>query len=114
MVEFHPFIYTLNDDSEITDSYFKSAPLETIVEKSYTDNSEVSNKNLKHIEWHHSLSEVLNALISNGLKIEFMNEFPYQVYNCFPNLTELSEGKWVSEKHGAKIPHMYSIKARKM
>ncbi|WP_282016108.1 class I SAM-dependent methyltransferase [Marinifilum flexuosum] len=114
MVEFHPFIYTLNDDSEITDSYFKSAPLETIVEKSYTDKSEISNKNLKHIEWHHSLSEVLNSLISNGLKIEFMNEFPYQVYNCFPNLTELSEGKWVSEKHGTKIPHMYSIKARKL
>ncbi len=57
MVEFHPFIYTLNDNFEIADSYFKSKPLETIVEKSYTDKSEVSNENLKHIEWHHSLSE---------------------------------------------------------
>jgi len=113
MVEFHPFIYTLNDNSEIVDSYFKSKPLETIVENSYTDNSEVSNENLKHIEWHHSLSEVLNSLISNGLKIEFLNEFPYQVYNCFPNLTEIEIGKWVSEKYGDKIPHMYSIKAIK-
>lgn len=113
MVEFHPFIYTLNDDSEICDSYFKSEALETIVEKSYTDKSEVSNKNLKHIEWHHSLSEVLNSLIRNGLQIEFLNEFPYQVYNCFPNLTENEKGKWVSEKYGDKIPHMYSIRARK-
>jgi ubiquinone/menaquinone biosynthesis C-methylase UbiE len=114
MVEFHPFIYTLNDNFEIADSYFKSKPLETVVENSYTDKSEVSNKNLKHIEWHHSLSEVLNSLITNGLKIEFLNEFPYQVYNCFPNLVENEKGKWVSEKYGDKIPHMYSIKAMKI
>ncbi len=113
MVEFHPFIYTLNDNSEITESYFKSKSIETIVENSYTDKSDVSNKNLIHIEWHHSLSEVLNSLITNGLKIEFFNEFPYQVYNCFPNLTEIETGKWVSEKYGDKIPYMYSIKATK-
>lgn len=115
MVEFHPFIYTLDDNSEIGKSYFKSKPLETIVENSYTDkSSEVSNKNLKHIEWHHSLSEIHNSLITNGLKIEFLNEFPYQVYNCFPNLVEYEKGKWVSNKYGDKIPHMYSIKAKKI
>ncbi len=114
MVEFHPFIYTLNDNSEIVDSYFKSHPLETVVGKSYTDKSEISNKNMKHIEWHHSLSEVLNSLITNGLKIEFLNEFPYQVYDCFPNLVEYEKGKWVSNKYGDKIPHMYSVKATKI
>ena len=114
MVEFHPFIYTLNDDSEIADSYFKTKALETIVEKSYTDKSVVSNKSLKHIEWHHGLSEVINSLIANGLKIEFLNEFPYQVYNCFPNLTEIEKGKWVFEKYGDKIPYMYSIMANKI
>jgi ubiquinone/menaquinone biosynthesis C-methylase UbiE len=114
MVEFHPFFYTLNDKSEIENSYFKSIPLETIVESSYTDNSEVSGKDLKNIEWHHSLSEVLNSIISNGLTIEFLNEFPYQVYNCFPGLTEVEIDKWVSEKHGDKIPYMYSLKAKKI
>jgi SAM-dependent methyltransferase len=114
MVEFHPFIYTINFNSEITGSYFKSHPLETVVKKSYTDKSKISNKNLKHTEWHHSLGEVLNSLISNGLKIEFLNEFPYQVYNCFPNLVEYEKGKWVSDKYGDKIPHMYSIKAKKI
>lgn len=114
MVEFHPFIYTLNDNSEISDSYFKTQALETTVEKSYTDKSEVSDKNLKHIEWHHSLSEVLNSLISNGLKIEFLNEFPYQVYNCFPKLIKNEKGRWVSDKYGDMIPHMYSVKAKKI
>lgn len=44
MVEFQPFIYTLYHNSEIADRYFKSQPLETVVEKSYTDNSEISNE----------------------------------------------------------------------
>ncbi|MFO7844178.1 MAG: class I SAM-dependent methyltransferase [Bacteroidales bacterium] len=114
MVEFHPFIYMLNDHSEIDHHYFKSKPLETVVERSYTDNSEVPGQNLKHVEWHHSLSEVLNSLLSAGLKIECFNEFPYQVYNCFPNLIETETGKWVSEKYGDKIPYMYSIKASKI
>ena len=30
------------------------------------------------------------------------------------NLNENEKGKWVSEKYGNKIPHMYSIKARKI
>ena len=114
MVEFHPFRYMFNDQSEISYSYFKSKPYETVVDKSYTEESEISNKDLKHIEWHHSLSEVINSLITNGLKIEFFNEFPYQVYNCFPNLIEDEKGKWVSKKYGDKIPLMYSIKARKV
>lgn len=114
MVEFHPFRYTLNEKSEIYYSYFKSKPIETVVDKSNTEESEISNKDLKHVEWHHSLSEVLNSLISNGLKIEFLNEFPYQVYNCFPNLIENEKGKWVSEKYGDKIPYLYSIKAKKI
>jgi SAM-dependent methyltransferase len=114
MVEFHPLRYMLNDKSEIYRSYFKSKPIETVVEKSYTDKSELLNKGLKHVEWHHSLSEVINSLISRGLKIEFLNEFPYQVYNCFPNLIENGKGNWVSEKYGDKIPLMYSIKATKV
>jgi len=114
MVEFHPLIYTLNDNSEIFHSYFQSQQIETVAEKSYTDKSEVSSKDLKYIEWNHSLGEVINSLIKNGLNIEFLNEFPYQVYNCFPNLTEKEKGKWVSNKYGDKIPHMYSIRAMKI
>lgn len=113
MVEFHPFIFTINDESEIADSYFNTGQLVQDVESSYTDNSDVKSKQLKHVEWQHSLAEVINSLISNGLQIEFLNEFPYQVYDCFPNLKPLEEDKWVNERYGDSIPHMYSIRARK-
>ena len=114
MVEFHPLMYALNINSEIQYSYFKSEPIESVVESSYTDDSDIGHDKMKHVEWHHSLSEVLNSLISNGLKIEFLNEFPYQVYNCFPNLIEIEAGKWVSSKYKGNIPHMYSLKAKKI
>lgn len=114
MVEFHPFIYTLDEKQEINTSYFKTSKIETIVGDSYTDNSEVSKSGLRHIEWHHSLAEVINSLISKGLKIELFNEFPYQVYNCFDNMKEIEKGKWVFEKYGNNIPYLYSIKARKV
>ncbi|MCP4178626.1 MAG: class I SAM-dependent methyltransferase [bacterium] len=113
MVEFHPFIYTLGEDLEINESYFKTSQIETTVDGSYTDNSTVNKKNLKHVEWHHSLSEVVSSIINNGLRIEMFNEFPFQVYNCFDNMIELEKGKWVFDKFRDKIPYMYSIKAKK-
>lgn len=112
IVEFHPFIYTLKN-FKIHYNYFKQHTFETDVDESYTDNSKVSNKNLKHFEWHHSISEILNSLIFNGLKIKFFNEYPYLVYNCFPDLIEIEEKKWVLKKYKNKIPYMYSLKAQK-
>ncbi len=113
IVEFHPFIYTLNEGLQIEEHYFKTNQIESIVDESYTDNSVVSKKVLKHVEWHHSLSEVLNSLIINGLQIELFNEFPCQVYNCFKNMIEIEKGKWVFKEYKDKIPYMFSIKAIK-
>ncbi len=113
MVEFHPFIYTLNDDLQFSESYFKTKAMESVVDASYTDNSETGKTSLKHIEWHHSLSEVLNSLIKNGFQIELLNEFPYQVYNCFENMKEIETGKWVFNGPEDTIPYMYSVRALK-
>ncbi|MCD4773546.1 MAG: methyltransferase domain-containing protein [Bacteroidales bacterium] len=113
MVEFHPFIYTLNEELQINENYFKTKQIETIVDRTYTENSKITKKNLKNVEWHHSLSEVLNSLIENGLEIKLFNEFPFQVYNCFKNMIEIEKGKWVFEKYKDKIPYMFSVKAIK-
>ncbi|MCF8298334.1 MAG: class I SAM-dependent methyltransferase [Saprospiraceae bacterium] len=111
MIEFHPYIYTLDNNLEIQKDYFNVKPIKSIVNESYTDNSKVNKKNLVHIEWHHSLSEVINSLINNGLQIEFVNEFPYQAYNCFDNMIEIEKGKWVFERYKDLIPYMFSIRA---
>ncbi len=55
----------------------------------------------------------MNALISNGLQIEFLNEIPYSVYNCFPNMKELTPGKFVYNDVEDRIPYLFSIRAEK-
>jgi ubiquinone/menaquinone biosynthesis C-methylase UbiE len=111
MVEFHPYSYSLNEKGEIAYPYFNTEPIESVVEKTYTDNSQVEKQDLKHIEWHHSISEVLNSLLGQGLTIQRFDEYPYQVYNCFPGMKEIEHGKWVYEKYGLLIPYMYAVKA---
>lgn len=111
IVEFHPFIYTLDhQDMKIKKSYFKTGPLESIADESYTDGSKTDKKNLKYVEWNHSLSEVISSLRKTGLQLESFNEYPYQVYNCFDHMAEIEKGKWVFEQYGDKIPYLYSLK----
>ncbi len=113
MVEFHPYVYTLSESMEIEESYFNTGPVESILDESYTDNSKTQKQGLRHTEWHHSISEVLNSLMNNGLQLSMFNEFPYQPYNCFKNMVKTGKEKWVFEKYKSRIPYLYSLKARK-
>ncbi len=112
MVEFHPFIFSLDENCQIDTSYFSNeGPVDITEAYTYADPDNKTPH--RTIEWNHSLSEVVNALIRKGLRLEHLNEFPYLVYDCFPNLVPLGPGKWVYKASGPRIPHMYSIKAVK-
>ena len=63
--------------------------------------------------WNHPFSEILNALIQNGLTILHLNEFPFSPYNCFNKLEQGNDGMWRIAGMDEKLPVMYSIKARK-
>lgn len=112
LVEFHPFVFTMGDKFNIEDSYFNNAgPVESTASSTYTGGS--TDHPHSNIEWNHSVGEVVNSLISSGLTLKYLNEFPYQVYNCFPHMEEIEDGKWVFEEIGPRIPYMYSLKAVK-
>lgn len=113
MVEFHPFIWTLDDNFEkFYYSYFHSEiPLEFDVKGTYADrNADISYKNFN---WIHSLSDVIMALKNNGLELEFFHEFPYSVYNVFPNMEPVDNEKWVLKSLKDTVPYLFSIKAVK-
>ena len=80
-------------------------------EGTYADrNAQIVNTS---VSWNHSLSSIINALISNGLRIEFVNEFPYSPYNCFEKTVLGDDGFYRIEGLENMIPVMYSIKAIK-
>ena len=63
-------------------------------------------------EWQHSMSEIVNAIIEAGLKIEFLNEFAVSEYRAFPPMSRHEDG-WRLDEHHGSVPFLFSIKATK-
>jgi SAM-dependent methyltransferase len=112
MVEFHPFVGMLDDDvgQRIEyDYFFGSDPIRSEEQGSYAD-PEADFSHTSYV-WAHSLGETVTALISAGLRLEFLHEFPYSVYNCWRFFEESAPGKYeiIDSKHA--MPLMFSIRA---
>lgn len=106
LVEFHTF-----NDLLCGYSYFPQSEPDVEDEGTYTENCDGTKSKL--VTWAHSLSEVINALISAGLRIDNFKEYPYSPYNCFEGLELVSEQGYQMLHKGQQVPLLYSIKALK-
>ena len=112
MAEFHPVIWMFDDEFKYFQyAYDNAGVIETDSTGTYTDRN--ADINTKEFSWNHSISEVLNALISHGLEIDFFNEYNYSPYNCFSNTVPDGKGNYLIKGLENKIPMMYSLKATK-
>jgi len=110
LAEFHPMIWMFDEKfTKFSYSYFKSGVIENEQEGTYADRN--ANLKLKEYGWNHSISEVVNALINHGLKIQFLNEFDYSPYDCFQNTIKNEDGNFYINGHEKLLPMVYSIKA---
>lgn len=112
MIEFHPAVWMFDDNFQYIKYPYHN--VETIIEKqtgTYADRN--SKIEYNEYSWNHSLSEVINSLIRNGLQIQQLNEFPYSCYDCFNNVVQGQDGYWRVKGLEEKIPMMYSVKATK-
>ena len=114
IADFHPIVNMLDYDNNLSliYPYFNTGKaFEDVVEGTYADR----NAPIKHKEyfWFHSFSEILTALLNEGLTIEAFNEFDYSPYNCFPGMTEISPGKYRLGNPDLALPHVFSIRVRK-
>jgi SAM-dependent methyltransferase len=112
LAEFHPVVWMFdNDFTKIEYAYENKEVIVTENEGTYTDrNAAISGK---EYSWNHSISEVLNALINEGLQLEFFNEHMYSPYPCFRNVIEFEKGKWHIKGLEGKIPMVYSLSMKK-
>jgi len=117
IMEIHPFKFmlddTINDELKIKYSYFhKYEPV--CFDDDYPDYSDKNYipKNPTY-EWNWPLSDILNALINAGLRIEFVREFDKLFYNGFPGMVKDVSGWWYLPKYKGMIPLTYTIKAVK-
>lgn len=111
MVEFHPVALTLGDNGQaFQDSYFPSKkPIRTVESGSYADPEAELTK--VSYAWSHSLGEVVTAVASAGLRLEYLHEFPYSPYDCFEFTTEVEPGKATVPAFEGRLPMLFSIKA---
>ncbi|MGI9544797.1 MAG: hypothetical protein ACR2MX_16155, partial [Cyclobacteriaceae bacterium] len=59
------------------------------------------------------LGDVVSALTEVGLELEFLHEFPFSSYDCFPNLERGQKGYYWEKERRGKVPLMFSIRAKK-
>ncbi|MBI4311315.1 MAG: class I SAM-dependent methyltransferase [Chloroflexi bacterium] len=118
IVEIHPVSQIFDDDAlsgppAVKWPYFYSPdPEEWQPIGSYADRTaKVSNPTYN---WRHSLSDIVNAVANAGLRLEFLHEFPYTVYQQFPFMEQGSDGFWRLKGYENSIPLLFSIKATKV
>lgn len=112
IAEFHPAVWMFDDAfTRIEYSYFQQAPIVETVKGTYADReAEIENHS---VGWNHSLDQVFQALLANGLQIEDFREYDYSPYNCLQNMAELSPGRFHIAGMEGKLPLVFAVKSQK-
>lgn len=111
-VEFHPVVWMFDDEfKNIGYNYFNTGVI--IESESGTYANRDAPITQEYVMWNHSMSEVMNSLIKNGLEINLLEEFDYSPYNCFKETIEIEPKKFRIIHLENKIPMVYSIMATK-
>lgn len=116
IAELHPFAGMLEDVSDgsarLTYPYFDDdEPIRFEYDGSYAD-MDAGFEETTQYEWSHGLGEIVTALCRAGLRVEFLHEHPWAVFEWFEGMTADDEGRWwLSEE--IDIPLTFSLKATK-
>jgi SAM-dependent methyltransferase len=112
IVDFHPVIWMFDEQIErFKYPYHNAGVIETQQSGTYADR----DADIQYTEygWNHGLSEVVNSLIRHGLRIEFLNEYPWSPINCFDKSERGEDGNYRIKGLEGIIPMVFSIKAAK-
>jgi SAM-dependent methyltransferase len=118
IVEQHPLCNIFDDDERKTGvriaySYFYlPEPYRWQDDGSYADPGAHVEQPVTY-EWQHSLSDILNALIAAGLRIEFLHEFPFCMFRKFACMQQGADGWWRPAGYGDMLPMLFSLQAVK-
>lgn len=113
MVEMHPLLYLYDfDNNKLAFNYFNDGqPYKEETDGTYADPE--SGLAATEYFWCHSLHEVMQPLLKEGLQILDFKEYDYLPYDCFPNLVKEGEQIFRYKAPGVRIPHIFSLKVRK-
>ncbi|MEU6373399.1 class I SAM-dependent methyltransferase [Streptomyces sp. NPDC046909] len=113
LAEFHPITDVLDDEtgSRVVHDYFDPDAQVYELSGTYTDGGSGLLHN-RTVEWRHPLGEVVTALATAGLRIEFLHEHDVSLFPRFGSF-EVRDGYHRFPADRPRIPLMYSLRARK-
>ena len=98
IAEFHPYAFLLADDStpdslRIGYPYFMYGEPQRFDEPGDYADPEARTQNTVTFEWNHGFAEIIDPLLRNGLRLDFLHEFPYTLEGLpFPILEMGADG----------------------
>lgn len=111
LAEFHPFCYALDNATgrSVVHDYFKTEPDVWECTGTYAD-WDARTRNNTVVEFQHTLGTIVTALARAGLRVDFLHEHDFTLFNQFQQLRDNGDGTLGYEGEG-RAPLMYSIKA---
>ena len=116
--EKHPFADAFGDTEaaaatpQLAYPYFDPEPLRSEESGSYAEPHAETAHNVAY-EWQHTLSDIVNALTTQGLRLEYLNEFPFAGWKCLPGMEQGADGWWRLPGQETFLPLTFSLKATK-
>lgn len=116
ILEGHPTMFMFDEgtaDLRVKYGYFHAD--EPLVFEPHVGNYADPTAQVTHREyaWQHSLADIMNALITNGLHIEYLREYPFMAWQGFPALVENAQGDWAMPADQPQLPLSFAIRAHK-
>lgn len=117
IAEMHPFGYVFHDEIEepVLQAHYPyfhdPEPLRFDLVGTYAD-KDAKMENTVSYEWIHSLGDIINSLTAAGLRIEYLHEFDYAVFQQFPFLEQRGKQYYLPEGM-PRVPLLFSLRAVK-
>lgn len=108
--EVHPVLDMLDENKHVFESYFHLGT------ERYYDEADYCDKELKieeEVGWRWTIGDVVTSLAEAGLRIEFLHEHPFSVYDKYSTMVKDPEGWWYYPDRKNDVPLLYSLKASK-
>jgi hypothetical protein len=86
---------------------------EVAVQQCFDADLEAETQHNITYEWNHPLGEVVSAVVSAGLTLEFLHEYDYTMFPRWPFLDKSGFDTYRPPEGKPKMPLMYSLRARK-
>jgi SAM-dependent methyltransferase len=112
ILEGHPFVHVLEESASslvVERDYFDSSGLVADCAYTYTDGPALAAT--RSVEFQHSLGSIVSALIVAGLRIEFVHEFDFDMFQRFPSMAAEPDGLYRLPGGRPRVPMLFSLRA---